>query len=54
MIKNENEIELELRNRILDYYWKSKDKNIDLLLQYAKIFNIYEKVNIIVEVMMKW
>lgn len=32
----------------------SKDKDVDKLLEYSKIFNIYEKVNTIVEVMMKW
>ena len=54
MLRSENEFDLELQNRILNYYWNSKDKNIDLLLEYAKIFNIYDKVNTIVEVMMKW
>lgn len=54
MLRSENEFDLELQNRILNYYWNSKDKNVDLLLKYAKIFNIYDKVNTIVEVMMKW
>ena len=54
MLKSEDEFDLELQNRVLDYYWNSKTKNIDLLLEYAKIFNIYDKVNTIVEVMMKW
>ena len=54
MLRSENEFDLELQNRILNYYWNSKDKNVDLLLEYAKIFNIYDKVNTIVEVMMKW
>lgn len=54
MLRGEGEFDLELQNRILNYYWNSKDKNIDLLLEYAKIFNIYDKVNTIVEVMMKW
>ena len=54
MLRSENEFDLELQNRILNYYWNSKDKNIDLLLEYSKIFNIYDKVNTIVEVMMKW
>ena len=39
---------------ILKKIFIPKDKNIDLLLEYAEIFNIYEKVNTIVEVMMKW
>ena len=54
MLRSEGEFDLELQNRVLDYYFSSKDKNIDLLLEYAEIFNIYEKVNTIVEVMMKW
>ena len=54
MLRTEGEFDLELQNRVLDYYFSSKDKNIELLLEYAKIFNIYEKVNTIVEVMMKW
>ncbi|MCM1053325.1 MAG: type IV toxin-antitoxin system AbiEi family antitoxin domain-containing protein [Ruminococcus sp.] len=54
MLRSEGEFDLELQNRILDYYFHSKDKDIDKLLEYAKIFNIYEKVNTIVGVMMKW
>ena len=54
MLKTEGEFDLELQNRILDYYFNSKDKDIDKLLEYSKIFNIFEKVNTIVEVMMKW
>lgn len=54
MLRSEGEFDLELQNRVLNYYFNSKDKNIEKLLEYAKIFNIYEKVNTIVEVMMKW
>lgn len=54
MLRTDGEFDLELQNRILDYYFRSKDKDIDKLLEYAKIFNIYDKVNTIVEVMMKW
>ena len=54
MLRSEGEFDLELQNRILDYYFNSKNKDIDKLLKYAKIFNIYEKVNTIVEVMIKW
>ena len=54
MYRIKDEFDLELQNRILDYYFHSKDRNIDLLLKYAKIFNVYEKINTIVEVMMKW
>lgn len=54
MLRTEGEFDLELQNRVLNYYFNSKDKDIDKLLEYAKIFNIYDKVNTIVEVMMKW
>lgn len=54
MLRTEGEFDLELQNRVLDYYFHSKDKDLDKLLEYAEIFNIYEKVNTIVEVMMKW
>ena len=54
MLKSEKEFDLELQNRVLNCYCNSKGKNIELLLEYSKIFNIYEKVNTIVEVMMKW
>lgn len=53
MLRIEGEFDLELQNRVLDYYFHSKDKDIDKLLEYAKIFNIYKKVNTIVEVLEK-
>lgn len=54
ILRTEGEFDLELQNRVLDYYFHSKDKDVDKLLEYAKVFNIYDKVNTIVEVMMKW
>lgn len=54
MLKNEDEFDLELRNRILNYYFHSKDKDLDKLIEYSKIFHVYDKVNTIIEVMMKW
>ena len=54
MIRDEKEFDLELQNRVLDYYFRSNVKDIDRLLEYAKNFNIYEKINTIVEVMLKW
>ena len=53
MLRTE-EFDLELQNRILDYYFHSNDKDIDLLLDYALKFKIYDKVNTIIELMMKW
>ena len=54
MLKSDCEIDLELHNRILNKYFYSKDKDLDKLIEYSKIFNIYEKVNTIIEVMMRW
>ena len=54
MLKSKNEFDLELQNRILNNYFNSKNKNIKLLEQYAKKLNVYDKVNTIVEIMMKW
>lgn len=48
-ILKSNDFDLELQNSILRDYFKSKDKDIDKLLEYSKIFNIYEKVNTLVE-----
>lgn len=53
MLKSENQFNLELQNKILDYYFNSNSKNIDKLIEYSKKFNIYEKVKTIVEVMLK-
>lgn len=54
ILRSKDNMDLELKNRVLNYYFNSEDKNIELLLEYSKIFNIYEKINTIVEVMMKW
>lgn len=54
MLRNEDEFDIELKNRILNYYFNSKDKDIDKLLEYAKVFKVYDKVETIVGVMMKW
>lgn len=54
MLKNNDEFDLELQNRILNNYFNSQEKNIKLLEEYAKKLNVYDKVNTIIEVMMKW
>ena len=54
MYRINKRFDLELQNRIINYYFHSKEKNIDRLLEYAKIFGIYEKINTVVELMMKW
>jgi hypothetical protein len=45
---------LKLQNRIFNYYLQSKDKNLDLLLEYTNKINIYDKVKTIMEVMTKY
>mgnify|MGYP004540666877 FL=1 len=54
MLKSNDEFDLELQNRILNNYFNSKEKNIKLLEEYAKKLNVYDKVNTIIEVIMKW
>lgn len=54
MLRTEGEFDLELQNRVLNYYFNSESKDIDKLLEYANIFDIFDKVNTIVGVMMKW
>lgn len=41
--------DLELQNNILHNYFNSSDKDIDKLLEYSKIFNIYDKVKTLVD-----
>lgn len=53
MIKNNHSYELELYNKILNNYINSKNKDLDLLLEYAKKFKIYDKVISIMEVLIK-
>ena len=46
MLKNQDEYDIELYNKILKNYFK-------LLDEYAKIFNVYEKLTTIMEVLIK-
>ena len=54
MLKSNDEFDLELQNRILNNYFNKKEKNIKLLEEYAEKLNVYDKVNTIIEVMLKW
>lgn len=54
MLKNQNEYDIETYNKIINKYFSSKSKDIKLLDEYAKIFNVYEKLTIVMEVLMKW
>lgn len=53
MLKNPDQYEIELYNKIINNYFKSKEKNLILLDEYAKYFNVYEKLSNIMEVLMK-
>ena len=53
MVKNQKEYDIELYNKIINKYFNSKEKNIKQLEEYAKIFNVYEKMITIMEVLMK-
>ena len=48
MLKS-NDFDLEIQNTILHNYFSSKEKDTDKLLEYAKVFNIYEKVSTLVD-----
>ena len=48
-ILKSNDIDVDLQNEVLRKYFNSEEKDIDKLLEYSKIFNIYEKVNTLVE-----
>lgn len=50
MLKNPDQYEIELYNKIINNYFKSKEKNLILLDEYAKYFNVYEKLSNIMEV----
>ena len=52
IIKNKNSVDAELYNKIIKNYFKQKNKNLERLEEYSKIFNVYEKVIDIMEVLM--
>lgn len=51
ILKNPNVVDPELYNKIINNYFKKKDKNLTLLEEYSKIFNVYEKFTNIMEVL---
>lgn len=51
LLKNKNEVDIELYNKIINNYFRNKDKNLSTLEEYAKIFNIQEKFENIMEVL---
>lgn len=51
LLKNQNAIDIELYNKIIKRYFKRKNRNLVLLEEYSKIFNIHEKFINIMEVL---
>ena len=54
IIRNKNEIDIELYNKIINNYFKSFDRNLAKLEEYTKIFNVHEKFENIMEVLIEW
>ena len=51
LLKNKNEVDIELYNKIIKNYFKQSKKDLMTLEEYAKIFNIQEKFQNIMEVL---
>lgn len=51
LLKNKNEVDIELYNKIINNYFKQKHRNLITLEKYAKEFNIMEKFENIMEVL---
>ncbi len=44
MLRNKDKKDSELEKKIIKNYFNSKEKDTKLLIEYAKIFNIYDKI----------
>lgn len=51
LLKNKNEVDIELYNKIIKNYFKQSKRNLTILEKYAKKFNIQEKFENIMEVL---
>lgn len=51
ILKNPESVDLEVYNKIINNYFKSRNKNLSLLEEYSKIFNVHEKFEHIMEVL---
>ena len=51
LLRNQNAVDIELYNKIIKKYFKRKNKNLNLLEEYSKIFNVHEKFINIMEVL---
>lgn len=51
ILRNPDSVDLEVYNKIINNYFKQRDKNLNLLEEYSKIFNVHEKFEHIMEVL---
>ena len=51
ILKKPESVDLEVYNKIINNYFKRRDKNLSLLEEYSKIFNVHEKFEHIMEVL---
>lgn len=51
LLRNQKAVEIELYNKIIKEYFKRKNKNLALLEEYSKTFNVHEKFINIMEVL---
>ena len=51
ILKNPNSVDFELYNKIINNYFKQKNKDLNTLEEYSKIFNVHEKFEHIMEVL---
>ena len=51
ILKNPESVDLEVYNKIINNYFKSRNKNLSLLEEYSKIFNVHERFEHIMEVL---
>lgn len=51
LLRNQNAVDIELYNKIIKEYFKRRNKNLALLEEYSKIFNVHEKFINIMEVL---
>lgn len=51
ILKNPESVDSEVYNKIINNYFKRRDKNLGLLEEYSKLFNVHEKFKYIMEVL---
>lgn len=51
ILKSPDSVDLEVYNKIINNYFKQKNKDLNTLEEYSKIFNVYEKFEHIMEVL---